>query len=116
MEPVILGEGMCRGPGWTDGVWPIIEGRHTLKQCAEACASTKGCLAFDLSHGQKSMFDCILYGHNPVVPAEAVAGQCYSLKDRLEEAIENEDDGEHDDHDDDHETDTDDGKPVKMGK
>ena len=57
---------MCRGPEWTFGVWPIVKGRKTKQQCAEACAGTKGCLGFDLSEPKKGTFDCHLYGHHPV--------------------------------------------------
>ena len=66
VKPHLLGDGMCRGPAWTFGVWPIVKGRMTKKKCAEACASTKGCLGFDLSEPKKNAFDCHLYGHHPV--------------------------------------------------
>ena len=63
---------MCRGPEWTFGVWPIVKGRKTKQQCAEACAGTKGCLGFDLSEPKKGTFDCHLYGHHPVNSLVAV--------------------------------------------
>ncbi len=114
-----LGKGMCRGARWSDGIWPVEEGRKTQKQCAEACAGTKGCLAFDLTHEQKGMFDCLLYGHNPVRPAVQTKGECFSLKDRVDDALENNDednDGLYDEEDEEDEIDPEDGTPEKFGK
>ena len=50
-------------------------------------------------------------------PASGVPGECYTLEDRLDDAMESEDDdldGVHDEEDED-EIDPDDGKPVKLG-
>ena len=49
VEAVSLGAGMCRGPVWQRGVWPIAKGFKSKKACAEACAKTKNCMGFDLS-------------------------------------------------------------------
>ena len=51
-------------------------------------------------------------------PANGVPGECYTLEDRLDDAMESEDDdqdGVHDEEDED-EIDPDDGKPVKLGQ
>ena len=51
-------------------------------------------------------------------PASGVPGECYTLEDRLDDAMESEDDDEdgvHDEEDED-EIDPDDGKPVKLGQ
>ena len=60
-------------------------------------------------------------GHNTeclqVRPASGVPGECFTLEDRLDDALESEDDdndGVHDEEDGD-EIDPDDGKPVKPG-
>ena len=51
-------------------------------------------------------------------PASGVPGECYTLEDRLDDAMESEDDdgdGVHDEEDED-DIDPDDGKPVKLGQ
>ena len=51
-------------------------------------------------------------------PASGVSGECYTLEDRLDHAMESEDDdqdGVHDEEDDD-EIDPEDGKPAKLGQ
>ena len=100
VEPVRLGKGMCRGEDWTFGPWPLERGYKTLKGCAEECAKRKKCLAFDVSQEKTGKFQCLLYGHNPVIPAHGVPGECYSLKDRVEDAIDIDDDDDDDDDDD----------------
>ena len=44
-------------------------------------------------------FQCLLYGHNPVKPAGAIGGDCYTLRDRVEDALEVDDDDDDDDED-----------------
>jgi len=79
----MLGKGRCRGPGWTFKKWPILRGFLAPRQCAEACAKKKGCKAFDLSNMQEdNSFDCTLYGHQKVVPAKGVPGNCYILSEK----------------------------------
>ena len=79
----LLGNGRCRGPGWTFKKWPILRGFLEARKCAEACAKKKGCKAFDLSNIQEDKsFDCTLYGHNKVQPASGVPGNCYVVSDK----------------------------------
>ena len=74
-----IGPGLCRGSGWQGGKWPVDKGVRSAQECADACASKKGCTAFDLSpKGNK--FGCFLYGHKDVEPARALKGQCYTYK------------------------------------
>ena len=79
----MLGKGRCRGTGWTFKKWPILRGLMAPRQCAEACAKKKGCKAFDLSNLQEdNSFDCTLYGHQKIVPASGVPGNCYVLSEK----------------------------------
>ncbi len=79
---------MCRGSGWTFGVWPIIKGYKNRDKCAEACVTTSGCLAFDISPAEKKGKEqCTLYGHRGVRSAPQVPGECFSLKDRVDDAV-----------------------------
>ena len=89
---VHLGTGMCRGPQWATKVWPILMGYQTLKSCADECAKRRKCMAFDISKPKNGKFDCLLYGHTGVRPASGVKGECYTLEDRLEDALGVEDD------------------------
>ena len=111
MEPVSLGTGMCRGPVWQRGVWPIARGFKSRKACAEACAKTKNCMGFDLSdETDKERFKCFLYGDRRLAPASGVPGECFTLRDRL-------DDLRHEDVDEDFfEDHKDDGKEIKFGE
>jgi hypothetical protein len=44
-----LGEGMCRGSHWQDGVnWPKDKGRRSLKECHTGCKQTTGANAIKL--------------------------------------------------------------------
>jgi len=85
---VHLGKGRCRGDDWATTVWPLELGTKTVKECSRECASRKRCLAFDVSHPARDgkHFQCALYGHRGVRPAYAVAGDCFSLKDRVDDA------------------------------
>ena len=111
VEPVSLGTGMCRGPVWQRGVWPIAKGFKSKKGCAEACARTKNCMGFDLSgETDKEKFKCFLYGDRRLSPASGVPGECFTLRDRL-------DDLRHEDVDEDFfEDHKDDGKELKFGE
>jgi hypothetical protein len=102
---------MCRGKSWQRGVWPIPKGHLPKKKCAEACAKTKNCLAFDLSEEtDKERFKCFLYGNEEVAPASGVPGECFTLKDRLDDLHSEDIDEElFEDH-------KDDGKDIKFGK
>ncbi len=113
VEPVSLGEGMCRGANWQRHVWPIAKGYQSKKACAKACAKTHGCLAFDLSdETDKERFKCFLYGNKHVAPASGVPGECFTLKHRMDDLV-HEDDLVDDDFLEDHE---DDGKEIEFGK
>ena len=57
-----IGYGLCRGPEWQSGKWPIVKGSISAQDCANACAAKKGCTAFDLSNKVKKKFNCHLYG------------------------------------------------------
>jgi len=80
---VDLGEGLCRGYNWADGVnWPKDKGHRTPKECLAACKQTAGCSAFDLSQptgksGKK--VQCFLYGHTDVRPASGLEGRCLKM-------------------------------------
>ena len=65
MEIYRLGTGMCRGSGWQFGVWPIEKGFKEKEKCAESCARTVGCIAFDISPSdrKRGKNECLLYGH-----------------------------------------------------
>ena len=77
-----LGRGRCRGPGWTFGVWPLVRGFRTAQNCAETCARTRGCTAFDLIEEQSDgTFGCTLYAHQKLVVASGVPGTCHVLSD-----------------------------------
>ena len=78
----LIGGGRCRGPNWTSNKWPVLKGLIPPRQCAEECAKKKGCKAFDLSNMQENDFDCVLYGHNKIVPASGVPGNCYALSEK----------------------------------
>lgn len=71
--------GLCRGPGWTSGQWPLSKGHTTAQECANFCARKKGCTAFDLSEKKGKKFACFLYGHRDVEPAKALKGNCYTF-------------------------------------
>ena len=45
----IIGKGLCRGPNWQAGKWPVDKGTKTRQICANSCRNRKGCVAFDLS-------------------------------------------------------------------
>jgi hypothetical protein len=91
LEPAkfaIIGKGMCRGSGWQSTKWPVDKGTKSRTKCAKACQKRKGCVAFDLSppddqddHEDAALgeLQCNLYGHDNIIPASAVAGNCYSL-------------------------------------
>ena len=57
-----IGYGLCRGPEWQSGKWPIVKGSISAQDCANACAAKKGCTAFDLSNKVGKKFNCHLYG------------------------------------------------------
>jgi len=76
----LLGKGACRGQGWQSGKWPLTQGRKTLKDCAESCKKTKGCVAFDLSNKEQEKYDCLLLGHRDVLPASGLAAKCFIIK------------------------------------
>ena len=87
-----IGPGLCRGPGWQDGKWPLDKGSMSAQECANACAKKKGCTAFDLSSKSSAVsgagsaagkFACFLYGHKDVEPANALKGHCYTFKGNL---------------------------------
>ena len=102
---------MCRGPVWQRGVWPIAKGFKSKKKCAEACARTKNCMGFDLSdETDKHKFKCFLYGDRRLAPASGVPGECFTLRDRLDD-LRNEDVDE--DFFEDHKHD---GKEVDFGE
>ena len=75
-----IGSGLCRGPDWQSGNWPVVKGSISAQECANACAAKKGCTAFDLSSKVGSKFNCFLYGHKDVEPASAIKGHCYTYK------------------------------------
>ena len=68
-----IGYGLCRGPEWQSGKWPIVKGSISAQDCANACAAKKGCTAFDLSKKAGKKFNCHLYG-NKTNRALVVAG------------------------------------------
>ena len=79
---VDLGEGLCRGDSWQDGVnWPKDKGSRTPKECYTACKQTTGCTAFDISVPKKNgkKVQCFLYGHQHVSPASALEGRCFKM-------------------------------------
>jgi hypothetical protein len=94
---------VCRGRKWTFGVWPIIKGYKDKEKCAQSCAKTSGCLAFDITKAKaKGKTQCHLYGHRGVKTATGVPGECFSLKDRVDDAVDptDEDDYVFEEHDD----------------
>jgi len=104
----ILGQGRCRGPGWTFKKWPVLKGVLTPKDCAVACAKKKGCTSFDIGDGAGTEEECALYGHSKVIAASGVPGRCYMLgksdspvkavdEEHVEEEEEDDDDSEVDD-------------------
>ena len=58
--------GSCRGDGWDGGGWPRAQGMLTSAECAERCARTRGCSAFDIARPQGERYDCFLFGHADV--------------------------------------------------
>jgi hypothetical protein len=58
-----LGQGRCRGPGWSAKRWPVVKGRLTAKECALACAKKRGCTGFDIGTMGEGHEECALYGH-----------------------------------------------------
>jgi hypothetical protein len=111
-ELVHLGKGRCRGDGWATKVWPIEMERLTVAECAKECASRKHCLAFDVSRPEKDgkHFHCTLYGHRGVHPAYAVQGDCFSLRDRVDDARDLDDDDDFFEEEEEEEGDDDDTK------
>ena len=77
-----IGSGLCRGPEWQSGKWPIVKGSISAQDCANSCATKKGCTAFDLSEKEGSKFSCFLYGHKDVEPASGLKG-CLIWKDNF---------------------------------
>ena len=83
MRMIEIGSGLCRGPGWQHGKWPVDKGSLSAQECADACAKKKGCTAFDLSSKKANKFKCFLHGHKEVEPAKALKGHCYTYKGNL---------------------------------
>lgn len=51
-----------------------------MKDCAESCKKTKGCVAFDLSNKEGDKYDCLLLGHKDVLPASGLAAKCFIIR------------------------------------
>ena len=63
----LAGQGVCRGPDWSNDFWPKNEGAESLKGCAADCERDAGCTAFDLTPSDKvGQFRCTIYGHEKV--------------------------------------------------
>ncbi len=105
---------MCRGPDWSTGVWPLVLSRRSIAACAYECARRPRCTAFDVSgtDKKKDEHDCLLYGHRNVIPASAVPGECFTLKDRRDDLLLPDEDDDFDDDDDDNDDDDDDDEDV----
>merc|ERR1711973_485039 len=71
----LLGKGACRGEGWSEGVWPVSLGKQSLENCCEKCGEKEGCTGLSLSKEG----ECFLFGHEKIVPASALGGECYSF-------------------------------------
>ncbi|TNF25703.1 MAG: hypothetical protein EP329_22615 [Deltaproteobacteria bacterium] len=68
--------GACRGDGWNAGGWPRGQGMQTVAGCAERCAKTAGCSAFDVARPVGDRYDCYLFGHRDVV-GNGGSERCY---------------------------------------
>ena len=88
MKFSLLGKGLCRGPNWQKGPWPVDKGTKTRQVCANACKKRLGCVAFDLSPPEASEdkddiamgeLQCNLFGHSDIIAASALKGNCYRL-------------------------------------
>jgi len=78
-----VGEGGCRGSGWSKGQWPMDSGRKTLEACAKACQNEK-CTAFHILKEENGVFDCFLFGHKDVISVRGLGGHCKKLSDKPE--------------------------------
>ena len=77
---ISLGKGLCRGPNWQIGKWPIDKGMKTVKECYKECANTGGCSAFDIRDPDgKKKYNCFLFGHQNVMSASGLSGTCYKM-------------------------------------
>ena len=80
----MIGRGLCRGPDWQTGQWPLDEGYETLEACSLECDKRPGCTGFDLTPTPdlKNKFRCILHGHDDIQVASATSLQiskCYRM-------------------------------------
>merc|ERR1712183_466590 len=61
-ECELLGVGGCRGPGWSEGKWPLSRGRQDLDACCHLCETEAGCTSITVS----AEGGCLLFGHQDV--------------------------------------------------
>ena len=83
---VKIGEGGCRGQDWNRKGCPKLIGRVTLDACAKECRKSSYCTAFHVLKfdSKDGTHECLIFGHDNVIPVKSLGGQCYTFKDASE--------------------------------
>ena len=81
-----IGEGGCRGQDWNRKGCPKLIGRVTLDACAKECRKSSYCTAFHVLKfdSKDGTHECLIFGHDNVIPVKSLGGQCYTFKDASE--------------------------------
>eukprot|EP00096_Caligus_rogercresseyi_P016521 TRINITY_DN920_c0_g1_i3.p1 TRINITY_DN920_c0_g1~~TRINITY_DN920_c0_g1_i3.p1 ORF type:complete len:1395 (-),score=386.10 TRINITY_DN920_c0_g1_i3:125-4309(-) len=88
---VKVGEGGCRGQGWSEGDWPKWFVNRDTYECAKTCLKSKGqCTAIhvlerEMLDGGEPLSECLLFNHKKVTAVPRLGGNCYKLMDNPHE-------------------------------
>ena len=65
---------------------PKLIGRVTLDACAKECRKSSYCTAFHVLKfdSKDGTHECLIFGHDNVIPVKSLGGQCYTFKDASE--------------------------------
>ncbi|XP_040570301.1 uncharacterized protein [Lepeophtheirus salmonis] len=92
-----VGEGGCRGDGWSKGEWPKWYANMDTYTCAKACLNSKECTAIHVLEREtlegETLLECLHYNHKKVITVPRLGGNCYKLVDN----IQTKDEGKEDD-------------------
>ena len=76
----MVGPGGCRGQGWDNGEWPILQkGPKTQDECCTECSKKKGCTSFHIGKLKEGKADCFLFSHTAIIPVKSLKGACYRV-------------------------------------
>ncbi|CAB4066198.1 Sarcalumenin [Lepeophtheirus salmonis] len=83
-----VGEGGCRGDGWSKGEWPKWYANMDTYTCAKACLNSKECTAIHVLEREtlegETLLECLHYNHKKVITVPRLGGNCYKLVDNLQ--------------------------------